>query len=129
VQGYVQRREDVVRAMDELKRIAIAQKNALLQGRLNDFGALLHEGWKNKKKMAAQISDPSIDEMYESARQQGALGGKMSGAGGGGYMFFYCPFQKKHRVAEHLEHLGAQVVDFHFETHGLQTWEARGESQ
>ncbi|MBC7232579.1 MAG: GHMP kinase [Chloroflexi bacterium] len=125
VQGYVQRQEDVVRAMDELKRIAIDLKNALLQGRLNDFGALLHEGWMNKKKMAAQISDPSIDELYEAARKHGALGGKMSGAGGGGYMFFYCAFDRKHMVAAQLERMGAQVVDFGFDFAGLQTWEVR----
>lgn len=125
VQGYVQRQEEVVRAMDELKRIAIDLKNALLQGRLNDFGALLHEGWMNKKKMAAQISDPGIDELYETARRHGALGGKMSGAGGGGYMFFYCQFDRKHIVAAQLERLGAQVVDFNFDFAGLQTWEVR----
>ena len=125
VEGYVQGKEDVVRAMDELKAIAIDLKNALLQGRLNDFGALLHEAWMSKKKMAAQISDPHIDELYEIARKHGALGGKISGAGGGGYMFFYCQFDKKHIVAEQLERLGAQVVDLNFDFHGLQTWEVR----
>lgn len=125
VEGYVQRREDVVRAMDELKRITIAMKNALLQGRLNDFGSLLHQAWMNKKKMAPQISDLHIDELYETARKHGALGGKISGAGGGGYMFFYCQFDRKHIVAEQLERLGAQVVDFNFDFHGLQTWEVR----
>jgi D-glycero-alpha-D-manno-heptose-7-phosphate kinase len=125
VEGYVRRQEDVVRAMDELKRIATALKNALLQGRLNDFGALLHEAWINKKKMAAQISDPHIDELYQMARKHGALGGKITGAGGGGYMFFYCQFDRKHVVAEQLERLGAQVVDFNFDFGGLQTWEVR----
>ncbi|MGQ9493193.1 MAG: GHMP kinase, partial [Anaerolineae bacterium] len=76
-------------------------------------------------KMAAQISDPSIDELYETARKYGALGGKMSGAGGGGYMFFYCQFDRKHLVAAQLERMGAQVVDFDFDFHGLQTWEVR----
>ena len=125
VEGYVLRKEKVVAAMDEIKQIAIAQKNALLQGRLDDFGALLHEGWMNKKKMAAQISNASIDELYETARQHGALGGKMSGAGGGGYMFFYCPFERKHVVAEQLVRLGAQVVEFSFDSAGLQSWEVR----
>jgi D-glycero-alpha-D-manno-heptose-7-phosphate kinase len=125
VDGYVRRQEEVVRAMDELKRIAIALKNALLQGRLNDFGVLLHQAWMNKKKMAAQISDPAIDDLYETARKHGALGGKVSGAGGGGYMFFYCPFDRKHIVAERLERLGAQVVDVNFDFYGLQTWEVR----
>jgi D-glycero-alpha-D-manno-heptose-7-phosphate kinase len=75
--------------------------------------------------MAAQISDPHIDEIYETARKHGALGGKISGAGGGGYMFFYCQFDRKHVVAEQLERVGAQVVDFNFDIEGLQTWEVR----
>jgi D-glycero-alpha-D-manno-heptose-7-phosphate kinase len=125
VERYVQRKEEVLEAMDELKQVATALKNALLRGRLDDFGALLNEAWTNKKKMAAQITDPRIDEFYETARKHGALGGKISGAGGGGYMFFYCQFDKKHRVAEQLERLGAQVVDFSFDLRGLQTWEVR----
>ena len=125
VERYVRRQEDVMAAMDELKRIAIDLKNSLLQGRLDDFGALLHEAWMNKKMMAAQISDPHIDELYETARRHGALGGKVSGAGGGGYMFFYCQFDKKHIVAEQLERLGAEVVDLNFDLGGLQTWQVR----
>jgi D-glycero-alpha-D-manno-heptose-7-phosphate kinase len=125
VERYVQRQEDVLKAMDELKQVATALKNALLRGKLDDFGALLHEAWMNKRRMAPQISDTHIDELYETARKHGALGGKISGAGGGGYMFFYCQFDKKHRVAEQLERLGAQVVDFSFDLRGLQTWEVR----
>jgi D-glycero-alpha-D-manno-heptose-7-phosphate kinase len=125
VEGYVRRQQSVVHAMDELKHIAVELKNALLQGRLNDFGALLHDAWMNKKKMATQISDSQIDEIYETACKNGALGGKISGAGGGGYMFFYCNFDRKHIVAEQLERLGAQVVDFNFDFRGLQTWEVR----
>jgi D-glycero-alpha-D-manno-heptose-7-phosphate kinase len=125
VEGYVRRQQSVVHAMDELKHIAVELKNALLQGRLNDFGALLHDAWMNKKKMATQISDSHIEEIYETACKHGALGGKISGAGGGGYMFFYCNFDRKHIVAEQLERLGAKVVDFNFDFRGLQTWEVR----
>ncbi len=125
VEGYANGQEEVVGAMDELKEIATDMKNALLQGRLNEFGALLHDSWMNKKKMASQISDPFIDELYESARKHGATGGKISGAGGGGYMFFYCPADKKNVVRRQLERRGAQVVDFNFEFDGLQTWEVR----
>jgi len=125
VERYVQRQEDVLRAMDELKQVATALKNALLRGKLDNFGDLLHEAWMSKKRMAPQISDPHIDELYETARKHGALGGKISGAGGGGHMFFYCQFGKKHRVAEQLERLGAQIVDFTFDLRGLQTWEVR----
>jgi D-glycero-alpha-D-manno-heptose-7-phosphate kinase len=125
IKGYVQQQKSVTEAMDELKDIAVALKNALLQGRLNDFGALLHDAWMNKKKMATQISNVHIDELYEAARKHGALGGKISGAGGGGYMFFYCNSNRKHILAEQLERIGAQVVDFNFDFRGLQTWDVR----
>ena len=76
-------------------------------------------------KMAPAISNRDIDELYATARRHGALGGKISGAGGGGYMFFYCPFDRKHTVSEQLERLGAEVVPFAFDRHGLQSWEVR----
>ncbi|HVO68447.1 MAG TPA: hypothetical protein VMT24_00290, partial [Aggregatilineaceae bacterium] len=125
VQRYTENQPDTVAAMDSLKQIATDLKRALLQGRLDDFGALLHAAWSCKKQMAPQITTPQIDELYETACRNGALGGKIAGAGGGGYMFFYCEFDKKHIVADRLEKLGAQVVDFNFDSCGLQTWEIR----
>lgn len=123
--GFIQRQGEVVAAMDSLKQLTIETKNALLQGRLEDFGALLHESWVSKKKMAASISNPLIDEIYQAARRLGALGGKISGAGGGGYMFFYCPYETQAAISERLEELGAVQVDFSFEKNGLQSWETR----
>jgi len=122
-EGYVTGQKDVVAAMDEIKQLAIKMKNALLQGRLEDFGLLLHESWTNKKKMAATISNPRIDRIYAEARRLGALGGKISGAGGGGYMFFYCPYETQSAIVERMEELEAFKVDFSFEKNGLQTWE------
>lgn len=124
-QGFVQRQASVVEAMDELKRLTAETKNALLQGRLEDFGALLHESWVNKKKMANTITNPLIDEIYDQARRLGALGGKISGAGGGGYMFLYCPYETQPAISERLEALGALRVDFSFEKNGLQSWETQ----
>jgi len=125
VESYTKKEVDVLAAMDELKKITIELKNAMLQSRLDDFGRLLHEAWINKKKMAKQITNESIDALYEAARKHGALGGKILGAGGGGYLLVYCEFDKKHIVAEELEKLGGQVVEFTFDHHGLQTWEVR----
>jgi D-glycero-alpha-D-manno-heptose-7-phosphate kinase len=125
VHNYVQREASVLQAMVELKSIAKAMKDNLLQGNLAEFGALLHEAWLNKQKMAREISTPYIQELYEAARANGALGGKISGAGGGGFMMVYCPFERKHTVAEKLEEIGAKVVDFHFDLNGLQTWDVR----
>jgi len=104
------------------KELAVAMKNALLTDRLTDFGELLHCAWTAKKQLSTRISNPAIDEMYDEARKHGAMGGKITGAGGGGFMMFYCEFAKKHRVAERLRALGAHPTDFAFEPSGLQTW-------
>jgi D-glycero-alpha-D-manno-heptose-7-phosphate kinase len=125
VENYVRGNENVIQAMEEMKCIAIDMKNALLQGHLDYFGGLVHESWLNKKKMATQISDPHIDELYEMARQNGAIGGKITGAGGGGYMLFYCQYPQKYHLATELEKMGAQVVNFNFDFGGSQTWEVR----
>jgi D-glycero-alpha-D-manno-heptose-7-phosphate kinase len=122
-QGYVNRQDDVVTAMDEIKRLAVDTKNALLQGRLEDFGNLLHESWESKKRMTSAISNPHIDEIYDEARRLGALGGKITGAGGGGYMFLYCPYETQAAITERLENLGAERVSYSFVLHGMQSWE------
>ena len=72
--------------------------------------------------MSDKISNPAIDELYEEARMAGAIGGKISGAGGGGFMMIYCQFDKRHKVAARLEQLGGKIIDFQFEEKGLQTW-------
>ena len=104
------------------KELAVAMKNALLQRRLSDFGDLLGSAWEEKKKMSPRISNEFIDTAYEAARKKGALGGKVTGAGGGGYMLFYCPFQCKHRVAEALIAMNGVVTEFEFTHNGLTTW-------
>jgi D-glycero-alpha-D-manno-heptose-7-phosphate kinase len=122
-QSFIQKKDEVVRALDAQKEMAIQMKNALLQGRLDDLGDLLHQAWQTKKHLDPAITTPQIDEMYAAARQEGAIGGKILGAGGGGYMLLYCPFDRKHLIAAVLERLGGQVVDFGFDLRGLQTWE------
>lgn len=106
------------------KQLAVDMKNALLQRRVGDFGALLHEAWQAKKRMSDRISSDYIDEMYEEAMKAGAIGGKVTGAGGGGYMLFYCRYDKKHHVANRLIELGAGVTEFAFAHEGLRTWRA-----
>jgi D-glycero-alpha-D-manno-heptose-7-phosphate kinase len=122
-QSFVDKNAEVVRALDAQKDMAIQMKNALLQGRLDDFGGLLHHAWQTKKHLDPAITTPHIDELYEAARREGALGGKILGAGGGGYLLLYCPFDRKHLIAAALEKLGGQVIDFGFDLRGLQTWE------
>jgi D-glycero-alpha-D-manno-heptose-7-phosphate kinase len=79
--------------------------------------------------MSPKISNPAIDELYSEARKAGALGGKIMGAGGGGFMLFYCPFEGKHKIAARLKQIGASLTEFAFEDHGLQTWRVNSSSQ
>lgn len=123
VDGFTRGKEDVTSALRKTKELAFRMKNALLLGRLEDFGMLLHEGWEQKKRFSSKITDPSIDELYEEGRKVGVLGGKLLGAGGGGYLLAFCEFDKKHHVAERLEKMGGQVINFTFDFRGVQTWE------
>ena len=109
-------------AMDQVKAIAYEMKKALLASDLDRFGEMLHEGWLQKQQMAKGITTPRIDELYDEARQAGAIGGKITGAGGGGYLLLYYPFNKRHIVRERLSALGASVTDFRFDPVGMQTW-------
>lgn len=119
---YQRGEEESMAALRRQKALAVEMKNLLLQRKLQQFGGLLHEAWEFKKKMSPQISNPRIDEIYEAGRKAGAIGGKLSGAGGGGFMLFYCSFEKKHQVADALRKMGCAISDFAFDFHGLQSW-------
>jgi D-glycero-alpha-D-manno-heptose-7-phosphate kinase len=109
-------------AMHNLKDQAIHMKEALLRGELHKLGEVLQHGWHNKKLMAASITNTQIDELYNAALAAGATGGKISGAGGGGFMFFYCPSTTKNKVARALQQFGGNVQSFKLTPHGLTTW-------
>jgi len=128
ISSVVEKKTDVMESLHRSKVIAIELKNALLQGRLSDFGALLHDAWLEKKRLDASISSSEIDELYSIARKNGVLGGKILGAGGGGYLLLFCDFRKKHVVSQKLEAAGGQIVPFGFDFQGLQAWEVRARS-
>lgn len=107
------------------KQLAVEMKDALLQGALTRFGELLDRAWRYKKQMSPKISNSHIDDLYEEARRNGAVGGKVTGAGGGGYMLLYCRYDRKHEVQAALAEAGAEAVDFQFDQFGLRTWTYR----
>lgn len=109
-------------ALDATKGLATETKDALMRGDIRRIGELLHESWEQKKRLTKHITNERIDRIYETARASGAIGGKISGAGGGGFMFFVCEYDRKQSVADELQKLGAEVVSFNFCKHGLQTW-------
>ncbi|TMD14406.1 MAG: GHMP kinase [Chloroflexi bacterium] len=122
IAGLSQHRTPVVEAMDRLKQLTLMAKDALLTGRLDDFAQILDEEWAAKKRTSDAVTTPLIDEMYQEARRLGVVGGKVSGAGGGGYMFLYCPFDCRPAVAERLRRLGGEVVPMAFTPEGMQAW-------
>ncbi len=125
-QAFVDGKKPVVKALDRMKDLTQEMKSALLLGRLNNFGKLLHVAWTEKKQLDAAITSSHIDTLYQVARRHGALGGKILGAGGGGYLLTYVPFTKKHQVARVLTEAGGEIVPFSFTEGGLATWSADG---
>ena len=111
-----------IEAMNQLKQQAQMMKEALLKGKLNDIGEILDYGFQQKREMAEGISNDFMDEVYETAKKAGATGGKISGAGGGGFMIFYCPVNTKYAVIKSLEKFGGWHRDYKFVEHGLTTW-------
>jgi D-glycero-alpha-D-manno-heptose-7-phosphate kinase len=109
-------------AMHKLKEQAVMMKEALLMGELDRIGEILDFGWKNKKNMAEGISNTLIDDIYSTAVGNGATGGKISGAGGGGFIFFYCPGNTRSKVVESLGKFGGQAKRYEFTSKGLSTW-------
>lgn len=109
-------------AMHQLKEQARMMKEALLVGKLGAIGEILDYGFRQKKNMAANISNSSIDAIYDSAIKAGATGGKISGAGGGGFMIFYCPGNSRYKVIETLNTFGGRINPYQFTQHGLTSW-------
>ena len=111
-----------IEAMHQLKQQALLMKEALLKGRLHEIGEILDFGFQQKRQMAEGISNSLMEEIYEAAKKSGATGGKISGAGGGGFMIFYCPDITKYKVQEALKQFGGYCQPYRFTEHGLTTW-------
>ena len=117
-----QKNEKSIEAMHHLKEQARMMKEALLKGRLHEIGEILDYGFEQKRKMAANISNSRIEELYDAAKKAGATGGKISGAGGGGFMTFYCPGNTRYKVIDTLHSFGGVVKPYQITQHGLTTW-------
>lgn len=117
-----QKNESSLEATHQLKEQSRRMKEALLLGRLHEIGEILDFGFQQKRKMADNISNPLIEEIYDAAKNAGATGGKISGAGGGGFMTFYCPENSRYAVIEALQKFGGEVKQYNFTKYGLTTW-------
>lgn len=119
---YMEGDEQVVDALENTKRLARETKDSLMRGNIRHIGELLNESWEQKKRFTSKISNDRLDSVYKTALANGAIGGKISGAGGGGFMFFICEYDRKHIVANELTKMGVDIVNYNFDKYGLQTW-------
>ena len=110
------------KALDESKVLARELGKALEDGNINLTGEKLDESWGYKKQFSSRVSNKQIDKLYETAKANGAIGGKVSGAGGGGFMYFICKYDTKPKVSEALRKVGAEVTEFMFEPNGVTSW-------
>jgi len=113
-----------LRRLEAIKELGLEVRAALEQGDLETFGDLLHRSWMEKRQLAEGITNPFLDQCYQTARENGALGGKVTGAGGGGFLMLYCPVDRQKAVVEALETLGLQRRLFTLEEQGVQVMQA-----
>jgi D-glycero-alpha-D-manno-heptose-7-phosphate kinase len=111
---------DAVAALHAIKQAAAEIRHCLQHGDLRRFGEILAESWEQKKKLARGVSNPRIDELYDLALRYGASGGKLAGAGGGGFLMFYCDEPWQEAVTRALERAGLVRMDFALEHGGAQ---------
>jgi D-glycero-alpha-D-manno-heptose-7-phosphate kinase len=108
----------MVENLHHIKEIGLETRKYLENGQVDMLGELFHAHWETKKKRSSAISSPIIDECYETAMKNGALGGKLIGAGGGGFLMFYCKNGEKHKVIESIQKMGLKWERFHFDFDG-----------
>ena len=109
-------------AMHGIKQEALVMKECLLRGDFTGLVESMRLGWDNKKRSAKTVSNPHIDEIYDAAISAGALAGKVSGAGGGGFMLFFVPTERRMDVFRALKRFDGEVSNCHFTKHGSQAW-------
>jgi D-glycero-alpha-D-manno-heptose-7-phosphate kinase len=114
----VENRDAAVQRMHRIKELGRETKRILLAGELDQYGEMLHEHWTNKRKLAANMTDSALDEHYEAGRKAGAIGGKLMGAGGGGFFMFYVRAPERRRVHDVLCARGLRPLRFRFDFDG-----------
>jgi D-glycero-alpha-D-manno-heptose-7-phosphate kinase len=115
----------VIAAMHGLKEEAVVMKEALLKGNFDVFVGSMTRSWESKKRTASSISNSTINEVYDAALRNGARAGKVSGAGGGGFMMFFADPEKRMQLIRTLEAFGGNVLNCQFTRHGAESWTPR----
>jgi D-glycero-alpha-D-manno-heptose-7-phosphate kinase len=108
----------VVERMHDIKAIGREVKDLLERGDLDRYGELLHDHWEKKRRLTSNMTDEKLDDIYESARRAGAIGGKLMGAGGGGFFMFYVRPAERRRFVEAMKAKGLRILRFRFDDAG-----------
>ncbi len=122
IESYQSKSPSIMSALEQMKELTFRMKDLLLTGNLTEFARLLNQEWELKKTLDQAISDSTTEKLLEAARQAGALGGKLLGAGGGGFLLLYCESGKQVQVQNAVEALGGKTFPVRFDKDGLQTW-------
>lgn len=120
-----QKKEDKKTSLEDIKELAIKQKEALIKGDFEIFGKLMHEYWEKKKEANPSSTNEYIDRLYETAIKYGAIGGKIVGAGGGGHLQLIVNPEKKKQLIEKMKELGSENVPINFVKEGVQIWKTK----
>jgi D-glycero-alpha-D-manno-heptose-7-phosphate kinase len=97
----------------------------LIRGELIEFGRSLNETWLLKKSLSSSVTSPELDQIYKAAMEAGALGGKLLGAGAGGFFLFFVQPQYRQKVSEQLRAMNCELTNFRFETEGVTSWRSK----
>ena len=117
----IKRGGESVEYLKKIRDYAYGMKNALVCGDVKRLGELLHLSWVEKKKLPG-VSSGEIDRLYDIAKENGAYGGKLCGAGGGGFLFTVCDMADRKKVSNSMERAGARLVNFDFDFEGMISW-------
>jgi len=121
---FLENEERIVERLDNLKNLAEKIKDSLLTSNLENIGDYLHHSWQDKRKLVECMSNNKIDKLYEIGMKNGANGGKLLGAGGGGYLLFSHSPKKRNQLVRALESNGGEIMNFNFEFGGTKTWKS-----
>ncbi|MDF3820156.1 CBS domain-containing protein [Leptospira sp. 96542] len=126
-QRETMKESDIKQKVQSNVELTYEMRNHLLRGRLLQFGLCLHKAWEIKRGLSSKISNSFLDNIYKEAMSHGAIGGKLLGAGGGGFFLFYVPPFAKHELLNWMDSSGLKYRPFRFDSEGLQAWTVREE--
>ncbi len=123
--SFIENESEKLDNLNKLKQITLEMKDVLLTGQLEDFGRLLRDSWECKRSMSKEVSNTHIDNLYDLGLKNGAYGGKLLGAGNGGYLLFFYSPRKRNVLKKALGLAGGEILNFNFDLRGVEIWQGK----